>query len=192
MRNIMNALQETRDPQTETLIADITDRARNLYLTRQMLCTEAVVASLNQGLDGGLTEIQAAAMAAPFCLAIGDSGCLCGALSGAVMATGLLLGKNGAYRHRRAMRNSARQLHDAFKTANGATCCRVLSKAVKGDKKAHFQQCADLTAQAAGMAARLVIENRPELVAQADNGFLAKRQSVVGAMLIRLVHLFSG
>jgi C_GCAxxG_C_C family probable redox protein len=186
----MNDQPENRDAQIEALITGIADRARNLYLTRQMLCTEAVVTALNQGLGGGLTEAQATAMSAPFCIALGESGCLCGALSGAVMATGLLLGKDGAYRHRKTMRDSARRLHDRFKFAHGATCCRVLSKKIKHDKKAHFQQCAGLTAQAAEMAARLVLEKRPELVKQADNASIHRRQSAIGGMLSRLVHLF--
>ncbi|MEJ2040676.1 MAG: C-GCAxxG-C-C family protein, partial [Desulfosarcinaceae bacterium] len=69
----------------EALIAQIRQRAHNLYQTRQMLCTEAVLVALNHGLGGDLTEAQAVAMAAPFCAALGVSGCLCGALSGAVL-----------------------------------------------------------------------------------------------------------
>lgn len=187
----MDDSKRTRDPEAEALIAGIADRARNLYLTRQMLCTEAVVTALNQGLGGGLTETQTLAMAAPFCVALGESGCLCGALSGAVMATGLLLGKDGAYRNRKILRDSARALHDRFKFANGATCCRVLSKKVKHDKQAHFEKCAGLTAQAAEMAARLVLDNRPELVNQADQEFINRRQSSIDGMVSRLVQLFS-
>jgi len=187
----MNNQQTKQDPQTEALISGIADRARNLYLTRQMLCTEAVLTALNQGLGGGLTDTQATAMAAPFCIALGDSGCLCGALSGAVMATGLILGKDGAYRQRKSMRDSARQLHDQFKATHGATCCRVLSKKVKHDSKAHFAQCAGLTARAAEMAARLVLAKRPELVGEADKTFINRRQSLFGGMLSRLAHLFS-
>jgi hypothetical protein len=66
-----------------------------------------------------------------------------------------------------------------------------LSKKVKHNKKEHFQQCAGLTAQAAEMAARLVLEKRPELVKQADNAFINRRQSSIGGVLSRLVHLFS-
>jgi C_GCAxxG_C_C family probable redox protein len=187
----MDDHQPSLDARTEELIGSITGRARNLYLTRQMLCTEAVVAALNDGLDGGLTENQATAMAAPFCIALGESGCLCGALSGAVMATGLLLGKDGAYRHRKAMRDNARRLHDTFKSANGATCCRVLSGSVSDGKNARFRQCADLTAQATEMAARLIIERRPELAAGADTDWLNKRQSSIGGMLMRLFYYFS-
>jgi hypothetical protein len=77
--------------EAEALITAISSRAQNLYLTRQLLCTEAVVVALNHGLNGGLSEAQAVAMAAPFCAAMGESGCSCGALSGAEMACGLFL-----------------------------------------------------------------------------------------------------
>ena len=173
--------------ETEALIHRIKDRASNLYLTRQMLCTEAVMSAINQGLDGGLTDAQATAMAAPFSAAMGETGCLCGALSGAVMASGLILGKGHGHRHRKAMRENARRLHDEFKVANGATCCRVLTRKVRNDRKAHFQQCAHLTAQAAEMAARLVLERRPDLVQHADNSSLKKQPSSIFGLIRRLV-----
>lgn len=176
--------------EAEALITAISSRARNLYLTRQLLCTEAVVVALNHGLNGGLSEAQAVAMAAPFCAAMGESGCICGALSGAEMACGLFLGKDRPYRRRREIRESARQLHDAFKTANGATCCRILTREVRHEKHAHFRHCADLTADAAAMAARLILQKRPELAAQGDEPFLGRRQSRVAVALRRLFHLF--
>ena len=188
----MDTPKEKFNASAEALIGRIRDRARNLYETRQLLCTEAVVSAMNHGLNGGLSDAQATAMAAPFSVAMGESGCLCGALSGAVLSSGLLLGQKHPYCHRKAIQEASRQLHDAFKAANGATCCRALSKQVRHDKKAHFHQCSGLTAQAAEMAARLVLEKRPELVARVNNAFLNKRQSVVGGALLRLVRLFSG
>lgn len=152
------------DSETENLVIRLKDHARNLYETRQFLCTEAVLVALNQGLDGGLTEDQAVTIAAPFCVAMGDSGCLCGALSGAVLATGLFMGKDRPYSHRKDMRESSMTLHNTFKAVNGATCCRILSGKVKHDKKAHFKQCANLTAGAAEMAVRLILGKRPDLI----------------------------
>ena len=79
--------------QTEALIVLLKERARNLYLTRQLLCAEAVLVTLNQGLSGGLSDAQAIAMAAPFSIALGESGCLCGALSGAIHGVGKIPGE---------------------------------------------------------------------------------------------------
>ncbi len=175
----------------DALIARIRDRAYNLYASRQMLCTEAVLTALNKGLDGGLTDDQTTAMAAPFGAALGDSGCICGALSGAVMASGLLLGQKHAYRRRKGMRDGARRLHDAFKAANGTTCCRALTWTVKDDAKAHFIRCAQLTAQAAEMAAGMVLDRRPELMDRANDDFLDQRQSALGGAWLQLVRFFS-
>ena len=174
----------------EALIVQIRQRAHNLYQTRQMLCTEAVLVALNHGLGGDLTEAQAVAMAAPFCAALGESGCLCGALSGAVLASGLLLGSGNPYARRREMRDNALELHNAFKTAHGATCCRVLTRAVRHDSSAHFRQCAGFTAQAAEMAARLILRKQPGLAGRADKSFLAKRQSRIQGVLLAFFKRF--
>jgi C_GCAxxG_C_C family probable redox protein len=177
------------DPRTEVLIAQVKKRAGNLYQTRQLLCTEAVVVTLNKALNGGLSDAQAVAVAAPFSIALGDSGCICGALSGAVLACGLFVGNNQPYRHRLRLRNSGRQLHDAFKATNGATCCRVLSRSVRHDPQAHFHQCMLLTASAAEMAARLILYHRPELIRCIENGFLRKTDTKIGALMTRLLRI---
>ena len=183
---------EKLDPEAEALIQQIGQRARNLYLTRQLLCTEAVVETLNEALNGGLSKTQVVALTAPFCVALGESGCMCGALSGAVIACGLFLGNQNPYRHRKQMRASARQLHDEFKSRNGATCCSALIRKVKHDEASHFRQCADITEMATLMAARKILKNRPELVAGAGKNFQAKKQSKLGGAVSRLFRLFSG
>ena len=88
------------------------------------------------------------------------------------------------------MRKSGLALHNAFKAANGATCCRVLSKKVKHDKKAHFKQCADLTADATEMAALLILNKRPELLAALDGSTTFKMRGRLGAMVSYLFRWF--
>jgi C_GCAxxG_C_C family probable redox protein len=186
----ITALEETHASADEALIARISECARNLFLSRQLQCAEAVMVALNRGLRGGLSKAQAVSLSAPFGEALGQSGCLCGALSGAVMAAGLFLGNNRPFARRRQLRNSARQLHDAFKTVNGSTCCRVLSRKFKGDKRAHLQRCAGLTADTTEMAARLILKKRPELAATADNALVFKRESAISGAVFRLLRLF--
>lgn len=192
MENIPPAVKKQFDPEIEARIDQIRDRARRLYLSRRLLCTEAVMVALNEELRGGLSEDQAVALAAPFCAALGNSGCMCGALSGAVLASGLFLGNKRSYRHRRDIRDSALQLHNAFKATNGATCCRVLSQQVKHDKKAHFQQCADLTAEATEMAVRLILEKRPEIAAQVTSDNSARPPSPIAGVFLRLWRHLAG
>lgn len=189
-RKSVEVRKEELEPEADALVEAIGRRARNLYETRQLLCTEAVVIALNAALRGGLSEAKAVAMAAPFCVALGESGCMCGALSGAVLASGLILGKHQPHRHRREIRESARQLHDAFKAANGSTCCRVISNGLRSDRKAHFRRCATLTAEAAEMAAGLILQKRPDLIREADSSFLGGRQSAVGGAVLRVFRYF--
>ncbi len=150
----------------EALISAIRQEALELYNAHKYWCSEAVLVALNRGLDGGLNDAQAVAMAAPFSRAMGGSGCLCGAVSGAVMGAGLLLGRDHPFRRRKQMRSCARRLHDRFLSDNGSTCCRVLSRKVRHDKKAQKKHCADLVGQAVVLAAQLVIEKRPERLAR--------------------------
>jgi C_GCAxxG_C_C family probable redox protein len=162
---------------TEALISAIRQEALNLYYAQKYWCSEAVLVALNRGLEGGLNDSQAIAMAAPFSRAMGESGCLCGALSGAVMGAGLLLGQDYPYWRRKQMRSCARRLHDGFFAANGSTCCRVLSRKVKHDRKAQKKHCADLVATAAVLAAQLVIEKRPHRVAMVQGNLSASLSS---------------
>lgn len=70
-------LKQQLAPEAEALIARIRECARNLYLTHQLLSTEAVMVALNNGLDDGLSDAQTVVTAAPFCVALGESGCMC-------------------------------------------------------------------------------------------------------------------
>jgi hypothetical protein len=65
----------------------------------------------------------------------------------------------------------------------------VLSRSVRHDRQAHFQQCAHLTASAAEMAARLILYQRPELIKCTENGFLHKMDTKIGAMMTRLFRI---
>ena len=186
--SLMNAIPPNtmqQSPDTEKLIQQLGDRAENLFITRRFFCTEAVLFALNKGLDGGLTENQVIAISAPFAAAMGESGCLCGALSGAVMATGVFLGKHNAERHRKEMREAARALHSAFKNVHGSTCCRVLTRKISRGSDAHFRRCAKITGEAAAMAARIILQKRPHMVHAVDGSFLSRPDSRITSFLRR-------
>ena len=134
----------------------VAHRAANLFATRQHLCAEAVLRALAEGLGGPLSPEQAAALGTPFCQGMGGAGCPCGALSGGIAGVGLYLGRRCDGASGAPGRRHARVLHDAFRRAFGATCCRVLTKNL--DKDAHFAQCQHLTQEAARMAARLLLD----------------------------------
>jgi C_GCAxxG_C_C family probable redox protein len=191
MRSPLSTAINQSEPLAEALISAIRQEALELYYAHKYWCSEAVLVSLNRGLDGGLSDAQAIAMAPPLSRAMGDSGCLCGAVSGAVMGAGLLLGQDHPYRHRKQMRSCARQLHDRLLAVNGSTCCRVLSRWVKNGKKAQMEHCADLVAQAAVLAAQLVIEKRPERLALVKTDQRVRQPSILTGILRRVGHFFA-
>jgi C_GCAxxG_C_C family probable redox protein len=176
---------------TEEIVKLLRNQAQSMYASGQLLCSEAVVVALNQGLHGGLTREQAISMASAFPEGVGGGGCLCGALGGGILALGLFLGRNRpSARDRLGSQEAARRLHDLFKEASGATCCRVLTKKVKNNQKEHFLQCAGLTGIATELAARLILERRPELLETADLDYLSYRESRLGVKVNRLVECF--
>lgn len=185
---------ETRlDERSEELIGRLRAKAENLYLTRQLLCSEAVLFVLNRALNGGLSDESAIRLASPLAVGMGDAGCTCGALTGAEMAVGLFLGREKpAGRGSRRARGAGRLMHDRFRDKAGSTCCRVLTRKVKQDKKAHFRQCSGFTGQALEGAARIILSARPGLVAEADLDFLAQRDSTARAGLKRLAGAMRG
>jgi C_GCAxxG_C_C family probable redox protein len=162
-------------------------RAENLYLTGQLLCSEAVLAVMNRGLRGGLPEGMDIRLASALPLGLGNSGCTCGALSGAALALGLFLGRNrpGALNGKPAM-PSANLLHSRFKGLFGSTCCRVLTQKVKHSQREHFKQCANITGQTAELAALILLEKRPELADSADLGYLEAMDSWLGSKFRQL------
>ena len=184
--------QVALDYEAQELVIAIRERADNLFQTRKLLCSEAILVSLNQGLGGGLTDDQAIALASGFAIGLGETGCLCGAVSGGVMALGLLLGKDRTYARRKEIREATAELHHRFKELHRSTCCRVLTKPVKDDTKAHFRQCTGLTGEGAEIAARLILERRPQLAAQANREFLNRRDNGLAAGVSRIARRILG
>jgi C_GCAxxG_C_C family probable redox protein len=172
----------------EAFARSLGKRAENIYLTHQLLCSEAVLSVVNRGLGGGVPDDVVIRMASALPVGIGNSGCTCGALSGAVLAIGLFLGRDrpGASDTKGAL-SSANVLHNRFKGLFGSTCCRVLSRNVKHNPRLHFKHCAQLTAQAAELAALIILEKRPELMDAFDTHYVETRDSWLGSKLRQLV-----
>ncbi|MCU0604916.1 MAG: C-GCAxxG-C-C family protein [Desulfobacterales bacterium] len=166
------------------LPALIAARAKNLFLSRRMDCSEAVLVTLNQGLGGSLEAEQALALAAPFSEGIGRSGCMCGAVAGALLAIGILVcGTARTGRSRSESRKAAAEFMDSFKSAFGSSCCRILSNKGARGSASRFARCSELTAAAASTAAVLILDYRPELIRSADPGFLGTRDSALGGLI---------
>lgn len=149
-------------------------RAANIYDSRGYCCAEAVIVTLNGAFRLGLDDVTAAGLGSGFCHGMGGAGCVCGALAGAEMALGLLLGprRTRGMAKKEFQKKVAAVMHDRFKERYQATCCRVLLKKRRGKQGVG---CAELTRGAAELAAELALSLRPELAARVDQAFLAVR-----------------
>jgi C_GCAxxG_C_C family probable redox protein len=184
----MNTETDKRETANEALVGIIRQRTFNLMSTGRMMCSEAVLSVLNQGLDGGLPPDVAMKVASGFSEGIGSSGCTCGALTGGVIALGLFLSKSDSHRavRSKAMAASGRLHHD-FKSRFGSTCCRVLIKNGSSEFPHHFEACCDRGGWAAEHAARMILAERPELVPMADQAFLHRKDSRIAVMLKKIL-----
>lgn len=103
-------------------------------------CAQAVLQATT-----GRSDPELLAMAEAFGGGIGESGCLCGAVTGGVMALGLMGQGNGNGK-----------LVAAFRKEFRTTCCRGLSKDYRWMSREHLANCRHLTVTAAGMVEELL------------------------------------
>ncbi len=122
-------------------------------------CSEALMSSIRSNFELDVPE-EVIAMASGFPVGIGRSKCLCGAVSGGVMALGLFFGRT-VQGDPKVEKNLAvaKELHDYFKEATGknALCCRVLTKEFDMSKGEHKEQCIHFTGMVARKVAQIIM-----------------------------------
>lgn len=186
-----NKEKKLLDHRGEALVDKIRQRTENLFMTGQLMCSEAVLAALNQGLKGGLPPQIAVRLTSGLWEGLGGSGCTCGALSAGVIALGLFLGRNGpGILNARTVQTVSKELHDHFKGKFGATCCRVLTKNIELGTARHYRFCARHAGEVSDQAARIILEHKPEQLEQADWMYLNKIDSKLDATIKRIANTF--
>jgi C_GCAxxG_C_C family probable redox protein len=162
----------------------IRGRVANLFTSRQLECAEAVLCVLNRSFRGGLPDDLAVRLASGFPDGLAGSGCLCGALSGAVMALGLYLGRNGPGLGRgQQVKSAVDALLQEFRSIYKSNCCRVLTKGLEHGSRAHQAHCARISGDTARIAARILLQTRPELRHRVDSAYLERQDSNAAAGL---------
>lgn len=156
-------MQRRRDMKlkNEVSIKKITKDAEDLF-RGGFFCSEAVVSAIRSNFELDVPE-EVIAMASGFPVGIGRSKCLCGAVSGGVMAIGLIFGrtvqKDPQVEQTLAL---SKELHDWFKEANGknALCCRILTKEFDMGAGEHKEQCIRFTGMVAGKVAEMIVREK--------------------------------
>jgi C_GCAxxG_C_C family probable redox protein len=90
-------------------------------------CAESIFLAFRESAAPELTE-DMVRIASPFGGGIGRSGCICGALSGAMIILGAAKGRTSPDISKKESYSLAGEYHNRFKNKFGSTCCRVLVK----------------------------------------------------------------
>lgn len=132
-------------------------RAFELYVKDQFVCSEAVLYTIHRILMPPL-PVEIIRLASGFAGGIGESGYVCGALTGGVMALGLAFGRSDAGVSCPKLLPATRELLDWFNQAFGSNCCAVLTKAkgTFGEKKSN--RCGTMTGETAAKTMELILK----------------------------------
>jgi len=146
-------------PNHQELIKRTGEKAASLYREGQFLCSEAVLYVTNE-LTGSKLPPEIVKLASGLPVGIGSSGCVCGALSGGVLALGLTFGRTNPGADNSAMFIAAKKLHDLFKKEFGSTCCRVLIRDFQFGSPEHLEHCVSVTRFTTEKVAELTLAAR--------------------------------
>ena len=136
---MIGALRRRRARQAAARVDDCAAKAGALY-DGGYNCTQSVLQA-----STGRSDPELLAMAEAFGGGIGASGCLCGAVTGGVMALGL-----------KGQGARSGELVAAFREEFRTTCCRGLSKDYRWLSREHKANCRRITVATAGMVAKLL------------------------------------
>jgi len=141
----------------EQLVNAAHDRARELFDSKKYNCSESVFLALNEIFGGGLEPQTAAHIATGLGGGLGASGGTCGALTGCILALGLLAREDSAIPRKKTIYPMAAGLQEIFRKRFGSFCCRDLTRD-KGDEQRTY--CSTLVAAAAEMCAQVLLEDK--------------------------------
>ncbi len=103
-------------------------------------CSESLVM---EGIDLGICDKSLLPVATAFCAGL-SSGCLCGAISGAMMVISTMYGKNNKYGNEMKAKQLAAEFIKRFKEKFPATCCRVLSRGYEFQSAERREHCKEM------------------------------------------------
>ncbi len=152
----MHSPEVPRDP------ARIRKTAEEYYRTGQFYCSEAIVRAINDAFGLNYPD-RVVRLASGFPIGIGGAGCSCGAVTGGVMALGMVFGREipGDPRIDRCL-GLARELHNTFASRHGCLCCRTLTRGMVLKSPEHLQQCIAFTGEVAEEVAKIILRETAE------------------------------
>ena len=134
----------------------VRETAEEYYRKGDYYCSEAVVKTIKDTFELDFSD-EVIKMASGFPVGIGGSGCTCGAVSGGVMALGMVFGRSDAKDPKvmKTMKLSA-ELHERFRQKRKFVCCKILTKGMDFGKKEHLEQCIAITGEVSEIVADII------------------------------------
>lgn len=135
---------------------DIENKAME-YFQSGLCCSEAVFKILIE-ISGQSDKDDIVKIASGFCGGIGGTHDeICGALSGGILAIGLLYGRNLSNENNQKAKDLTVELHSCFRERFGSTNCSALLKLL--GEQTNSEKCCDLSGKTAGMLYELIKSN---------------------------------
>jgi len=133
--------------------------AEEYFRRGNFYCSEAIVASVRDNVAPEMPEALIAA-ASGFPVGVGRSKCMCGAVSGGVIALGYVFGRTGPSTPTdpKSVKSLelANELQEAFRASHRVLCCSVQTKGMDMASGEHKTQCIAFTGEMAARTAEII------------------------------------
>ena len=127
---------------TEEMTIEARNKAGN-YFKEGYNCAEAIFLTYRELLAPELDPAMVKLMTG-FGSGIGESGCMCGALTGSIVALNMVKGRTTNQLSRNEAYQLAREFTELFTEKYGVTCCRSLNP-YPFETKEHLTNCLKIT-----------------------------------------------
>lgn len=147
----------------EEIINEARNKAGN-YFKEGYNCAEAIFLTFREYLAPEI-EPEMVKLVTGFGGGVGESGCMCGALTGSIVALNILKGRVSKDGDRKDAYSCAQEFHDRFVEKFGASCCRALNTH-PFESREHLTTCLKIT----GNTGKLLMEYLQEKDLYLRNG----------------------
>lgn len=138
-------------------INKIREKAESYYRNGDFFCSEAIVKTIKDEFELPISDDIIAA-ASGFPVGVGRAGCMCGAVSGGVMALGLVFGRKEPKDPKvTKTMELTKELHEKFRNNHKSLCCRILTKGLDMGAGEHKKQCIAFTGEVAEEVAKIIV-----------------------------------
>lgn len=138
-------------------INKIREKAESYYRNGDFFCSEAIVKTIKDEFELPISD-EIIAAASGFPVGVGRAGCMCGAVSGGVMALGLVFGRKEPKDPKvTKTMELTKELHEKFRNNHKSLCCRILTKGLDMGAGEHKKQCIAFTGEVAEEVAKIIV-----------------------------------